>query len=115
MPITKENLDLLWQQAKNLRSYHELLQYIDNLPNSKSKERLKHSVEEILGEHESVCSTTNGVLDADALSLRKTLVGVIPMKRVEIPDFHFDENKQEWFTSDGRAISSHELKTHGLI
>ena len=115
MPITKENLDLYWQEAKNLKSYHELLQYIDNLPNSKSKERLKHSVEEILGEHESVCPNTNEVLDADTLPLRKTLAGIIPMKRVEQPPFHFDENKQEWVTPDGCAISDDYLKAHGLI
>lgn len=108
-------LDLFWPQAKNLKSYHELLQYIDNLPNLKSKERLKHSVEEILGEHESVCPSTNEILDVGTFPLRKTLVGVIPMKRAETHPFHFDENKQEWITQSGCAISSHELRTHGLI
>ena len=48
MPISSIALNQLWQSARDLKSYHELLKFIDNLPNSESKERLRQSVEELV-------------------------------------------------------------------
>jgi hypothetical protein len=77
MPISSANLDFLWQQAKNLKSYHELLRYVDNLPDSKSKERLKQNVEELLNDNEGTGMSTISVPVANVPSFETTYVNPI--------------------------------------
>lgn len=46
--ISTSHLDALWREAKALKSYHDLLKFIETLPDSKGRASLKKSVEELL-------------------------------------------------------------------
>ena len=46
--ISTSKLDELWREAKALKSYHDLLKFIETLPDSKSRVDLKESVEKLL-------------------------------------------------------------------
>jgi hypothetical protein len=112
MPISNANLDFFWQQAKNLKSYHELLKFVDNLPNSKSKERLKQSVEELLNDNEGTGMSTTSVLVADVPSFESTSVNHIPTEQDE--SYYVDENGWKRYKSNDRPINPFEKAIRSL-
>jgi hypothetical protein len=85
MPISTSDLDFFWQQARNLKSYHDLTKYIDNLPDSKSKERLTNDVRKLLNGAEGTGMSTTNVLVADVPSFENTSVNVVQPERIEKP------------------------------
>jgi hypothetical protein len=52
MSLDSKCLDHYWLQARNLKSYHDLLKFIETLPDSKSRDKLEESVEQMLQQSE---------------------------------------------------------------